>query len=72
MTYTNNISRCENHRAKSIQLYNHRPSKNNDYTAQPHRLAKVKRLSVAVNHDLTHCGPVIPHGDIDLGQHWLR
>ena len=21
---------------------------------------------------LTHCGPVTPHGSIELGQHWLR
>ena len=21
---------------------------------------------------LTHCGPVMPYGDIDLGQHWFR
>ena len=23
-------------------------------------------------HDLTHCSLVMPYGDIDLGQHWLR
>ena len=22
--------------------------------------------------ELTHCGLMMPYGDIDLGQHWLR
>ena len=24
------------------------------------------------NSDLTHCGLVMPYGDMELGQHWLR
>ena len=27
---------------------------------------------MSLNVGLTHCGLVMPYGDIDLGQHWLR
>ena len=35
-------------------------------------LPKSMEYSTAFTQRLTHCGLMMPYGDRDLGQHWLR
>ena len=38
-----------------------------------HEDSNVSNCMVSIGHsELTHWGLVMPYGDIDLGQHWLR
>ena len=36
------------------------------------KLTSVHLMTCCCHNDLTHRGPVTPHDDIDLGEHWLR